>query len=532
MPLATKIPILAVVALLGGFGAAYAPLPTLAAAGATFVAGLWSATRGTPAPNRTIRPAVAEPRAGETHGAWTTRLVSGFLLLWWLASVFPILVYSPRDVTGAAETTVGGSLHYQALLIAFGCAGLLFLPRALKRIDPVLRWAAVLWGVHLLWISVTLLWSIYPPLTFRNAVAFMLVSVGSFGLGAGFYGWLPNGRGLFLKHVFAAGILSALALLLPLPLHWRSYALLNPSERLDIGGNFPAFVVNPVMCALLLLIGTAIVGARAWRTRDWLWIAFLVLPLLVLKSRGAVLFAAVALIALYFLCKGGARHRMRQAGLLLATGAIAYAGYSGGTYGFLVPYLTRGSVETTTTLTGRLPLWEVLIPEIQEHPWLGVGFAAFWNPDSYPRLEQLAGFSVVSAHNGFLDMLLSSGVLGLTILLTFCVCTMIMAVRKARRHDPLGWLVFLFLTFYVLQNLTSSDFTEFYEITLIVVLAMVGLMASTTGGQEATRRREGHGNTPEPPLAPPSRSYPRRPGLARTRTAVSDSGKNLRERFG
>jgi exopolysaccharide production protein ExoQ len=348
----------------------------------------------------------------------------------------------------------------------------------MKRLDPTFRWVAVLWALHVSWMFVSLIWSIYPPLTLRNAVAFALVSVGAFGLGAGFYGTLPNGRELFLRHVFTAGVLSALAVLLPLPFRWQEYSLLDPTQRLDIGGNFPAFVVGPVLCALLVFVGTAILEMRDWRTRDWLWIAVLVLPLLVLKSRGPVLFAALALVVPYLLYKAGARNRVLQAALLCVVGFGAYVFYSQGVYDYLTPYLTRGNVESTATLTGRIPLWEIVLSEIQDHPWLGVGFAAFWNPHNYPRMEQLVGFPVVSAHNGFLDMLLVLGVVGLAFLLAFCLCAAVTVMRKARRPDLLGWLVLMLLIFYVLSNLTSSIFTEFYEFKLIVILSALGLLAS------------------------------------------------------
>lgn len=478
MPVAVRVPVLLVVlAFVVGACVAYVPVLTFVIVGAPFAAGLWFLTR-IGYQDRVSRGDSDDPWKKERRrAAPRTRMVSVFLLLWWLASISPIVAFSPRDVSNAAQSSGGGSLQYQVLLIGFGFVGAYFLPQAMKRLDPAFRWVAVLWALHVSWMFISLIWSIYPPLTFRNAVAFVLVSVGAFGLGAGFYGTLPDGRRLFLRHVFTAGVLSALAVILPLPLRWQEYALLDPSQRLDIGGNFPAFVVGPVLCALLVFVGTAVLEMRAWRTRDWLWILVLVLPLLVLKSRGPMLYAALALIVPYLLFKSGARNRVLQAGLVAVTGTGAYVFYSEGVYDYLIPYLTRGNVESTATLTGRIPLWEVVFSQIQEHPWLGVGFAAFWSPQNYPKMEQLVGFPVVSAHSGFLDTLLASGVVGLTFLLTFCLCAMITVTRRARRPDSLGWLALMFLTFYVLSNLTTSVFTEFYEFKLIVVLTALGLLA-------------------------------------------------------
>lgn len=495
MPVAARIAAPILLALLGGVCIAYAPVPSFTAVAVAFAVGLWALAGGGRSPSAAPGACGPAPRASAsraepaTHGP-TTRLVSGFLALWWLASIAPIVAYSPRDVTEAAQASAGGSLQYQVLLVAFGCVGALFLPRAIQRFDPAFRWVAALWALHLGWMFASLAWSIYQPVTFRNAAAFVLVSVGSFGLGAGFYGAHQNGRDLFLRHVFWAGVLSALALLLPLPLRWRDYALLDPTQRLDIGGNFPAFVVMPVICALLVLVATSVLGVRRWRTRDWFWMALLVLPLLVLKSRGPVLFALLAFVIFYMLYKKRARDRMVQVGVLVVVGIGALVYYAEGYYDLLLPYLTRGSVETTMNLTGRIPLWEVIVSEIGENPWLGVGFAAFWNPQNYALIEELVGFPAVSAHSGFLDMLLNVGVVGLAILLAFCLSATVASWRKVRSRDPLGWLALLFIAFYLLQNLTSSIFTEFYEISLIAVLALLGLMSGRPARNVASPNRE------------------------------------------
>ncbi len=478
MSVAARYSLFIILAILSGLGIVYAPVLAYTVVAAVFARGLWAVTRSERLPS--IEPVFIEnARENKPHNTLSTKLVSGFLLLWWLALIAPIVSYSPReDVLRAAEVAVGGSMRSQVLLISFGFVGALFLPEAIKRFDPTFRWVVALWVFHLGWIVASLSWSIYPPITLRNAVAFTLVSVASFGLGAGFYGSRPNGRDLLLRHVFVAGVLSALAVLLPLPAHWDQYDLLDPAQRLGIGGGFPAYVVRPVICALLILVATAVLQVRGWRRRDWFWVVVLVLPLLVLKSRAPILFAVLALSIFYLFSRSRIQDRARQAALLLVIGLGAYVYNSTGILDLLDPYLTRGDVENTMSLTGRVPLWEVMISEIEKHPWVGVGFAAFWSPVNYSWVEQVVGWPVVEAHNGYLDMLLSTGAVGLAILLTFCVYTMAVVLKRAHRGDPLGWLAFLLLTFYVLQNLTVSIFTEFLEVTLIVILVMLGLMAS------------------------------------------------------
>lgn len=477
MSVAAKTSILAVLALLGGVGTVYAPVPTFTAVATAFMLGLWLFTRD--GRKSLVGHKVSEDARGksETRSTLTTKLVSGYLLVWWLALVAPITAYSPREGE-AAQSAIQGSLRDQVLIISLGLVGSLFLPAAIKRFDPAFRGVVALWTLYLCWAFVSLLWSDYQPLTLRNVVALGLVSIGSFGLGAGFYGSLPNGRDLFMRHVLVASVISALAVLGPLPFRWDQYDLLDPAARLSIGGSFITYVVRPIVCALVLLFVTSTLGVRRWRGRDWFLVAVVVLPLLALKSRGPVVWMVLALAIFYLCYKTRLHDRILQAGLLLVIGIGTYVYYSAGIFAWLGPYLLRGSAETAAKLTGRIPLWELLLPEIGQRPWLGAGFAAFWSPDKLHQMELLAGEHAVSAHNGFLEELLNTGVVGLAILLAFCLYAMAVGVRQAHLGDPFGWLAFVFVILYLLLNLTSALVQEALQVPFMMILAIFGLMAN------------------------------------------------------
>jgi O-antigen ligase len=485
--LAARASALAALALVGGVGTVYAPVPTFTVVAVLFALGLW-AFAGSRQPSL-AGPKISKETTIKPRGTLITRLVSGYLLVFWLGLIAPLLTYSPRGASslGASE----GSLSNQVLISTFGLVGALFLPAAIRRFDGAFQWLVALWILYLGWAAASLFWSIYPPLTLRNVIAFVLVSVGCFGLGVGFYGGLPNGRDLFLRHVFWASVLSALVILLPLPFRFQQYDLLDPSQRLDIGGNFSAYVTRPIMAALLALVATSILGVRRWLKRDWFWVAVLVLPLLALKSRGPVVWGMLALAIFYLFYKTSIRDRVLQAGVLFMIGVGTYIYYAENVLqtilGPLVPYLTRGNVEATENLTGRVPLWQALIEQVWQHPWLGAGFAAFWSPVNISELASTAVSGRASAHNGYLEELVNTGVVGLTILLAFCLGTLTVALRRGRRGDPLGWLLFLFMVFYLLLNLTNALTQEYFQPPFVLILLTLGLMAS--GPDPATSPR-------------------------------------------
>ena len=468
----------AVLAFLGGVGTVYAPVPTFTVIAALFAVGLWvfaDVRLSTGARFGTSAGARIKPRS-----TLVVKLVSGYLFVFWLGLVAPLATYSPRGPTdpGASQ----GSLTNQVLISTFGLVGALFLPAAIRRFDKTFQWLVALWVLYLGWAAASLTWSVYPPLTLRNVVAFVFVSVGCFGLGVGFYGGLPNGRDLFLRHVFWASVLSALVILLPLPFRFSQYALLDPSQRLDIGGDFSAYVTRPVMVTLLALVATSILGVRRWLWRDWFWVVLLVLPLLALKSRGPIVWGLLALAVFYLIYKTSIRDRVLQAGTLLVIGVGTYIYYSENVlqtiFGPLVPYLTRGNLEATESLTGRVPLWQALVDQIAQHPWVGAGFAAFWSPLNLARMGSSEVAGAPSAHNGYLEELINTGAVGFTILLAFCLGTLTVALRRGRKGDALGWLVFLFMVFYLLLNITNALTQEYFQPPFVIILVAIGLMAS------------------------------------------------------
>jgi exopolysaccharide production protein ExoQ len=494
--LAARTSIFAVLALLGGVGTVYAPVPTFIVVAVIFALGSWAlwVYVGSGQPS-IVGPRISRGGRIKPRGTRTTRLVSGYLLVFWLGLIIPLAVspppaVAPGTITQDAST---GSLSNQVLILSFGLVGALFLPTAIRHFDRAFQWVVALWAMYLGWAATSLIWSVNPPTTFRNVGAFVLVSVGCFGLGAGFYGRLPNGRDLFLRHLFWAGVLSSLVILLPLPFRFQQYDLLSPTGRLLLGADFGQLVTQPVMLVLLALVATPILGVRRWQKRDWFWVAVFVFTLLALKSRGPVLWGMIALGIFYLFSRTRLQDRVLQVGLLLVIGVGTYLYYSENvletTFGPLVEYLTRGNVEATMNLTGRVPLWQILLEEIGERPWLGVGFTAYWSSLSLLSSFQVQDVVAPSAHNGYLEELLNTGVVGLAILLTFCLVTLGVVRRQALRGDPLGWLVFLYMVYFLLLNLTNAVTQEYFEPSVVVILVTLGLMASRPAKDPPTSPR-------------------------------------------
>src|SRR5919202_1940454 len=118
--------------------------------------------------------------------------------------------------------------------------------------------------------------------------------------------------------------------------------------------------------------------------------------------------------------------------------------YVSGAADRLIPYLTRNQ-GSENLLTGRVPLWEALIVDLKQHPLVGVGFGAYWNPSSLAHMQQKFFVAAVNAHNGYIDEILATGIIGLSLLLMFWAYVIVVAVNRVRRGDSFGWLVIMFV---------------------------------------------------------------------------------------
>jgi exopolysaccharide production protein ExoQ len=101
------------------------------------------------------------------------------------------------------------------------------------------------------------------------------------------------------------------------------------------------------------------------------------------------------------------------AGIVILAGAELTFGISGG----LSEALGRGS-----ELSGRTLLWARLL-ELHTNPILGTGFESFWLGERLQRLEGIFFFIPNEAHNGYLEIYLTLGLIGLVMLIALFIAT-------------------------------------------------------------------------------------------------------------
>ncbi len=153
---------------------------------------------------------------------------------------------------------------------------------------------------------------------------------------------------------------------------------------------------------------------------------------------------------------------MLAALVLLAAAELAF-GISGG----LSEALGRQS-----TLSGRTELWTRLL-ELHINPILGTGFESFWLGERPQRLEGLFYFIPNEAHNGYLEIYLTLGLIGLFILIALFVATFRKIRPELWRNFEWGRFRLGLLAAIVVYNWTEAGFKTVHPIWFVFyIIAM------------------------------------------------------------
>jgi O-antigen ligase len=129
------------------------------------------------------------------------------------------------------------------------------------------------------------------------------------------------------------------------------------------------------------------------------------------------------------------------------------------------------------TMSGRTLMWEVMLMRIEDRPWLGYGRGAFWMKGTKYPIE--VGNSVASTfiaphgHNGFLDLVLDLGLIGLALFLISFIIAFSRSLKRAYavESSPDLWPL-AFLLFLAMNNMMESyllRLTNIYWVLYVTV---------------------------------------------------------------
>lgn len=115
------------------------------------------------------------------------------------------------------------------------------------------------------------------------------------------------------------------------------------------------------------------------------------------------------------------------------------------------------SVGRDATLTGRTDAWELLLAQKTNPVW-GEGFNSFWTGDRLRKMWE--SYEIIQAHNGYLEVYLNGGVLGLLFLGGLLVSWFYKVRWQSLASDRLAPLRLVLLLTAVVYNTSEATFSK------------------------------------------------------------------------
>jgi O-antigen ligase len=145
------------------------------------------------------------------------------------------------------------------------------------------------------------------------------------------------------------------------------------------------------------------------------------------------------------------------------------------------------------TLTGRTEIWATVIP-LASNPVVGAGFESFWLS---PRVHQqlwaaIPGLPLNEAHNGYIEMYLELGWMGVGLLCLLLIDGYRRSVKAFRRDPQLGGLLIAYVLTATVYSITEAGFRMMFPMWFFLLLAVIEASGIAAGaGITASRSSEG-----------------------------------------
>ncbi len=199
-------------------------------------------------------------------------------------------------------------------------------------------------------------------------------------------------------------------------------------------------------------------------------------------SRAATAYMLTAVYVVYFAIMA-TLHRFRKTDYL-AVGVLLFAAVSTAAVMIVLwPELLVSLLGKDLTLTGRTEIWSAVMDSIAKRPLLGYGYQAFWlglEGESY-RIILAVAWILAQAQNGFLDVVLEMGVVGLAVVLLvfgFAFRDALVCLLRSRDDGQLRAVVW-YLAIVVLTLIYNLDESFLFDPkhlgSMFFLLACVGL---------------------------------------------------------
>lgn len=365
-----------------------------------------------------------------------------------------------------AATSGGNILRRFAFFAVAGLGGMLLLQTGGRpwKINSLLATAIV---AYVGWCGISIFWSIAPGLCLRRLVVLGCTSLGALGIARQFTMRELSQLALAVTgSIVCIGVLAEIRLGTFRP--WSGEYRFSGSVHPNTQGMYLAVLVlsawglgrsaNRGRWACWLVLGVAMGLLVLTKSRTGL-AALLVSMAAVLMLQTSFRFKA--LLGVFGGCAGGAALLA-----LLLVGIDPLTDFRDAAL--------LGRSEQTESFSGRTMIWPEVLYSISKHPLTGHGYESYWTADHVDGMFEAVGWAVREAHCGYLEVLLSTGIIGLGLVLLVTLLSLVSTSRSyLRQRDPTYGLPFGMLVFGLLDSTMESGLVFINLGTFLVVCCLM-----------------------------------------------------------
>lgn len=414
---------------------------------------------------------VGAVRAGLLTESWLAPAAYVALLLLVFVGLSPFAVRDTAALSSGQDINAGaGDLARQIcyLLVFAVIAGAALQKRGLRALDAIPVSLAIL----LAWCLLSALWAVEPAITLRRAglaivvVLSAMLSVNTIGVE----------RSLRILRIVLASVL--LVNWLSIPFVAQSVHLPGEAD-IQLIGDWRGLYFHKNIAGAVSALTSIVFFFFAFETRRWIDVL-----LAIAAAAFTVMTHSIASLGLLpiALAAGGLYRFVSQRPLDRHIVVVGFA--------FVLALAAIGVIwewgniarmfANPLGLTGRVAIWQAEIAYIADHPLLGSGFGSFADTGAHSPIYPYAGSAwignVAHGHNGYLQLLVTIGVIGFTLAMAGLLVGPLIAFWRNGAGIEITALLFAIFVFIVLHNAVESDFLEGDGpawVTFLLALAML-----------------------------------------------------------
>ena len=149
------------------------------------------------------------------------------------------------------------------------------------------------------------------------------------------------------------------------------------------------------------------------------------------------------------------------------------------------------SLGRDATLTGRTDIWKLVI-NMTTNPILGAGYESFWAGARLAKIWSMYWWHPNEAHNGYIEVFINLGVVGLLLFFLMIMKGYIAAVRRMRFEPTESVIRISFILVTLIYNLSEAALKKMHPLWICLLLSIVVLpksLGNSIGGTPETRKR-------------------------------------------